>query len=827
MPTISELPVANSIGPADEVLVSQSGTTRAVSVGSLLAATQPAIMAPTGVLLGRTSLGAGGPEPVAVGRGLALTASTMTANGTDHAAFPSQTALRITDQAVLNSNGTPMLLQLSMLRGLFSAGTNVTIDGSGTISATGGSGSTVASGGAASIGALSEVSALAASDLVAVSQSGVDRAITYANLIDGETIDQGTAAAGAADTDTFWVGQGSSTMLVQTLGAMWTWIAGHLPGYKMPVVEISTNTTLDSSAHNGRLLVVSQPVTLTHSPTEGSGFACKVINVSGGVVALDAGIVTTSGVQTLASGQCAEIYALTYSAGSLNLAWVSGPTASPVPGQVTGLVVGTVTYSSVSVTWSIPVMGGTPTSYVVQYRVTGQSPWTTQTVAVANAVIYGLASSTEYDIEVLAYNAGGFGAPSSLVNATTAAAPSAPPGSPTGLVASAPTASSITLNWSAPTAGGSVGSYTAMYRVTGQSTWIVFATGISATAVTVTNLTASTGYDFQVIAVNNAGSSGPSATANGTTTVTAPGTPTALAVGSVTQTTAVLSWTAPIAGGAVASYTLQYRVTGAGSWTQILNLTGTTATLTGLTSGTAYDVQVAAVNSGGTSTFTPTTSASTMLVVPGLPTGVTAGTSTATTQTLSWTAPASGGAVATYSLRYSIHAANSWTTVAGITGTATTVTGLLNSTAYDYEVQSVNAGGSSPWTALVTGSTTAPSNYMMSQCPVDAGGPHPPAGYSATAGTNGIVAQVNDNSSATDGGHTVPHSVSAAWSTSSTVQPSAGMQTLVQYTSGAHNLWVNWINGPATVGTWYLWAIAYDASGTAQATTVSGACTFT
>jgi hypothetical protein len=814
MPTINQLPVANAVGPADETIISQGGTTRSVSVGNLLAGTQPAIMAPTGALMGRVSLGAGSPEPITIGTGLALTASTMQANGADHASFPAQTALHATDQAVLSSGGTPMLLPLSMLRGLFSAGANVTIDPSGVIAATGG-GSAVSG-----IAGLSQVATLAGTDLVAVSQSGTDHAITYANLIDGETIDQGTPAGAASDTDTVWVGQGSSTMLVQTLAAMWTWIAGHLPGYKQPVVEVTTNTTLDGSAHNGRILVVSQPVTLTHSATEGSGFACKVVNVSGGAVTLDGGITTTSGVQTLPSGQCAEIYALTYSAGALNLAWVSGPTASPVPSQVSGLTVGTVTYGSVALSWSVPVSGGTPTGYVVQYRVTGQSTWTTQSVTVASTILYGLAASTAYDIEVLAYNAGGFGPASSLVNATTAAAPSAPPGSPSGLITVAPSASAVTLNWVAPTTGGAVGSYTVQYRVTGQSTWITFATGIATTTAIVTGLTASTAYDFQVLAVNSAGSSAPSPLANSTTTIAAPGTPTALTAGTMTQTTAALSWTAPGTGGAIASYTLQYRVTGAGSWTPVTGITTTGATLSGLTAGTQYDVQVAALNAGGTSAFTATTTATTVVASPGLPTGLAAGTATGTTQPLSWTAPATGGAVASYNVQYSVHAANSWTTVTGITGTGTTITGLTGSTAYDYAVEAVNAGGNSGWTATITATTAVPTNYLLTSFA-------PAAGYTAAHGTNGIIAQVNDNSSSGDGGHTVPHAVSVAWSTSATVQPTTGMQSTVQYNSGGHDFWVVYANGPTVAGTWYLWGIATDASGNVVATCASPGFVFT
>ena len=136
MPTIGQLPVLSTVDPADEIPVSHGGTTQSISVGTLLSGVQPAILAPTGTLLGRESLGAGGPEPISVGSGLDLKSGTLTATGGDHASFATTSALDLSDQAVVSSDGSPKLLELTLLRGLFSAGTNIAIDTSGTISAT-------------------------------------------------------------------------------------------------------------------------------------------------------------------------------------------------------------------------------------------------------------------------------------------------------------------------------------------------------------------------------------------------------------------------------------------------------------------------------------------------------------------------------------------------------------------------------------------------------------------------------------------------------------------------------------------------------------------
>ena len=135
MPTIKQLPLANRVAPDDVVPISQNGVTRNVNVGTLLSSTQPVIVNPTNSLLGRTSLGAGGPEPIAVGSGLAVTGGTLAATGADHASFPVAAALSGKDEVVVNGPNGPQRLPIEMMRGLFTAGDNVSIDAAGRISA--------------------------------------------------------------------------------------------------------------------------------------------------------------------------------------------------------------------------------------------------------------------------------------------------------------------------------------------------------------------------------------------------------------------------------------------------------------------------------------------------------------------------------------------------------------------------------------------------------------------------------------------------------------------------------------------------------------------
>jgi hypothetical protein len=136
MPTIDELPSATGTGPQDLLPIDQSGVTRSVSVADVLASTQPLIEVPSPSVLGRSSLGPGGPESLAIGLGLAIQNATIAANGADHASFIQATSFATTDEVIINSSGTPKQLPIPSLRSLFSPGNNVTISASGAIGAT-------------------------------------------------------------------------------------------------------------------------------------------------------------------------------------------------------------------------------------------------------------------------------------------------------------------------------------------------------------------------------------------------------------------------------------------------------------------------------------------------------------------------------------------------------------------------------------------------------------------------------------------------------------------------------------------------------------------
>jgi hypothetical protein len=509
MPTISQLPDASSVSSADELPISQGGTARAVSVGTLLASVQPVITVDPSCLLGRASLGPGGPEQVDVGIGMNLFSGTLAADGLDHAAFPLVSTLPLGSDLVISNQGSPMLMPASLLRGLFAAGQNVAIDPNGTISAAGAAASAGPVESGSSIGALHVVSELSSQDLVAISQSGSDCAITYGNFLDGITIDQAQPAGPAGDSDATWVAQGSNVMASQTFGAIWVWIASKLPTYRVPVIEVTANTNLDTTVHNGRLLICSQPITLTPLTTNmGNGFGCSVINASTGSVTLGPGFVSSNGSQVLMPWQTATLSCLTYSAGTI--AFAAMPAATTVvspPSQVSSLATSGLTSSTITVSWQPPSSGGVVSSYIVQYRLTGTTSWSSSPLVVGATTyqLTALQAATSYDVVVQAQNAAGAGAASPILTVVTSADTQTTVPQVTGLVASPTSSSVLQLNWSAQAGSSAATSFTVQYRVTGSTSWASSITGVSGSGTAVTGLQAGTSYDFAVAGVNAAG----------------------------------------------------------------------------------------------------------------------------------------------------------------------------------------------------------------------------------------------------------------------------------------------------------------------------------
>ncbi len=87
-----------------------------------------------------------------------------------------------------------------------------------------------------------------------------------------------------------------------------------------------------------------------------------------------------------------------------------------------------------------------------------------------------------------------------------------------------------------------------------------------------------------------------------------------------------------------------------------------------------------------------------------VPAGLGSSNVTASAATVSW--GAASGAV-TYNLQYKLSTSSTWTTVSGIAGTSSNLSGLAASTTYNYQVQTVCSGASSAYSSAASFTTLA------------------------------------------------------------------------------------------------------------------------
>ena len=97
-----------------------------------------------------------------------------------------------------------------------------------------------------------------------------------------------------------------------------------------------------------------------------------------------------------------------------------------------------------------------------------------------------------------------------------------------------------------------------------------------------------------------------SSSSHATVQIVFDGLPTAPTIaGTSTDTQVTLTWSAPYSAVTITDYIVQYRLTGASSWSTFADGTSasTGATVTGLNHSSSYEFKVAAVNSDGTGPY--------------------------------------------------------------------------------------------------------------------------------------------------------------------------------------------------------------------------------
>jgi uncharacterized repeat protein (TIGR02543 family) len=300
------------------------------------------------------------------------------------------------------------------------------------------------------------------------------------------------------------------------------------------------------------------------------------------------------------------------------------------------------------------------------------------------------------------------------------------PGTP-GTPTVTPGNGSATITIAAPTTGGTPSSYT-VTASPGGATCTVTVPGTSCTIAPLTNGTA---YSFTSTAANTTGTSASASAASAAVTPAGiPDSPTGV-TGTGLGGTTNISWTLPVSdgGSAITDYVIEYSVEGSGTWTTFADgvSTATSATVTGLTAGNAYEFRVSAKNLIGNSLPSFTSP-----VVEALPTAPTiTGTTAASGQvTVTWNAPTHIGSGIITGYTITAYAANG--NVAGTCnpdpGQRTcVVSGLDNGSPYTFKAIATTTVGDS-----VESSATSPV--------IPAGVPSAPSDVTAvTSGSNMTV----------------------------------------------------------------------------------------
>ncbi|HEV2165773.1 MAG TPA: fibronectin type III domain-containing protein, partial [Thermoplasmata archaeon] len=274
----------------------------------------------------------------------------------------------------------------------------------------------------------------------------------------------------------------------------------------------------------------------------------------------------------------------------------AGNDCTGLPSAPTGLTVPTVNQSSVTLRWVNP--GYWLSNYTVYYAPGANCTGVMSALGTGGdnptATVSGLLNNTQYAFDVTAWNGTGQSPASSCLVRMTGVLPSAA----TGLAVIQTGLTSVTLNWTNPGGGGLVNNtvYWTNGTVCGANMSAASLGGVG-TQYTVQGLTAGTTYAFSVTAWNSTGQS-PPATCVISRTAQTPAAPTGLRITAFTKTSISLAWANPPGGGLV-NDTVYYRA--GSSCTGSMKAEGTSGpvtswTLSGLTPGTEYAVDVAAWN---------------------------------------------------------------------------------------------------------------------------------------------------------------------------------------------------------------------------------------
>jgi hypothetical protein len=318
--------------------------------------------------------------------------------------------------------------------------------------------------------------------------------------------------------------------------------------------------------------------------------------------------------------------------------------------------------------------------------------------------------------------------------------------------------------------------------------------------VVLTTLNPGTTYYFVAQSTGANGVTGYSTQYSFTTTgtaITGPPVISNVAVSSITNTTATITWTTDQPSSSLVNYGT---TTGYGSASTLdpTLVTSHSVTLTGLTLGTTYDFDAVSANAGAMSSTSSNSSFLTTSVVssPPMITNVATTNLTSTSVTVTWTTDQPSSSLVNYGTTTGYGSSSTLNTTL-VTSHSVTLTGLAASTTYDFDVVSANAASQSSTSFNSTFSTLA-SNATP-----------PQVGYVAFWGINNTGITV---SWSTD----VPANTQLAYGTTTALGQLSPLQTAL---TNSHGVVLTTLN-PGT--TYYFVAQSTGANGaTGYSTTYS------
>ncbi|MGI8892176.1 MAG: fibronectin type III domain-containing protein, partial [Bacteroidia bacterium] len=364
-------------------------------------------------------------------------------------------------------------------------------------------------------------------------------------------------------------------------------------------------------------------------------------------------------------------------------------TSSSICNVPTGLTASVGT-NSATLSWT----GTGAVSYTVRYKQLSSSSWITINSTQTSASLSGLTSGVTYEFQVRSNCSS---SSSSFSNSATFTTNVSICNTPTGLSVINITTSFVTVSW---TSNGSV-SYVVRYKPVSSGTWSSMSTTL--TSLSIGGLTAGVNYEVQVQGICSSSSSAFSSSVNFTIPIVC-NIPSGLVAANITTSSSTLSWNSTGA----TSYNVKYKPTTSSIWTS-LNTTQTTVYISGLSSGTSYEIQVQSVCSSVLSAFSETGTFTTSVITCSIPTGLYASNVTLTTATISWN---NTGAVS-YSIRYKSISSNLWSYISS-SQTTVSIGGLTSGVSYEFQVQSVCGAVSSAYSASVTFATLLPDCIIPS-----------------------------------------------------------------------------------------------------------------